>query len=413
MCVALDVQEENHSGPIDRKLIAQALQKRNFLRVAESIQISPNGRFCSIKFTTTQIISIFCTEPLTISENNYIVFKPDYKPPQTRAFIFISFLNVPLETEETEMTRYVKEYCDVHGVHYPKQHIGDITYHTGTRVYRCSNIKEHFPKAVHIFVRWVRVIYDEQPDSKRKPNNATEVDEQNESAQQNDQPSHTTPELQTITEETPESQLPIPTAINEITQNETQPTTNTTLNNVPHLTMDLTIDDFPTLTTDEIDNQSTPDKNDFSDDSMDQSPAVTSNQPLQTTFKRPREATSDSEDHLNNRTLTKEQRNTAIYVCRELHRYSFRNVDKLQNLNTDKKRRIISKAIFIELGDYDPSNEYIVNYFDSKTIRLYRKLTEKRIDIETLYSQIYNQLTKNEKPKRTKHNDSTLDTRLT
>ena len=63
--------------------------------------------------------------------------------------------------------------------------------------------------------------------------------------------------------------------------------------------------------------------------------------------------------------------------------------------------------MFIELGDYDPSNS------DSKTIRLYRKLTEKRIDIETLYSQIYNQLTKNEKPKRTKHNDSTLDSRLT
>ena len=45
----------------------------------------------------------------------------------------------------------------------------------------------------------------------------------------------------------------------------------------------------------------------------------------------------------------------------------------------------ISKAMFIELGDHDPSNEYIVNYSDSKTIRLYRKLTEKRVDIETLY----------------------------
>ena len=39
--------------------------------------------------------------------------------------------------------------------------------------------------------------------------------------------------------------------------------------------------------------------------------------------------------------------------------------------------------MFIELGDYDTSNEYMVNYSDSKTIRLYRKLTEKRIDIET------------------------------
>ena len=69
--------------------------------------------------------------------------------------------------------------------------------------------------------------------------------------------------------------------------------------------------------------------------------------------------------------------------------------------------------MFIELGDYDSSNEYIVNYSISKPIRLYRKLTEKRIDIETLYSQIYNQLTKNERPKRTKHNDSTLESRLT
>ena len=30
LCVALDVQEENHFGPIDRKLIAQALQKKSF-----------------------------------------------------------------------------------------------------------------------------------------------------------------------------------------------------------------------------------------------------------------------------------------------------------------------------------------------------------------------------------------------
>ena len=41
------------------------------------------------------------------------------------------------------------------------------------------------------------------------------------------------------------------------------------------------------------------------------------------------------------------------------------------------------------------------------------KLTEKCIDIETLYLQIYNKLTKNEKHKRTKHNDSTWDSRLT
>ena len=46
-------------------------------------------------------------------------------------------------------------------------------------------------------------------------------------------PSHTTPESLTIIMETPESQLPTPTAINEITQTETQPTTNSPTNTTP------------------------------------------------------------------------------------------------------------------------------------------------------------------------------------
>ena len=40
--------------------------------------------------------------------------------------------------------------------------------------------------------------------------------------------------------------------------------------------------------------------------------------------------------------------------------------------------------MFIELGNYDPSSEYTVNYSDSETIGLYQKLKEKRIDIEPL-----------------------------
>ena len=104
------------------------------------------------------------------------------------------------------------------------------------REYRYSDIKEHFQEAVHIFGRWVHLIYDGQPDRKRKPNNTPEVSEENESAQQNNKPSHTTLESSTTTDETSESQLPTPTTINEIPQKETQPNTNspskTTPNNV-------------------------------------------------------------------------------------------------------------------------------------------------------------------------------------
>lgn len=84
--------------------------------------------------------------------------------------------------------------------------------------------------------------------------------------------------------------------------------------------MELTIDDFPSLPTQKQENHTStkpvPNNGEFSDDSMDQSPVVIPNQPIQTTFKIPRENISDSEEPtsiLN--TLTREQRNTAIRVC--------------------------------------------------------------------------------------------------
>ena len=159
--------------------------------------------------------------------------------------------------------------------------------------------------------------------------------------------------------------------------------------------MDLTIDEFPTLPTKRPttnpSNTTPSEEADFSDDSVDQSPVITIQKPIQTTFKQPLESTSDSEEQATT-VITKDQRNTVIKECRELHKRNFRDVDKLKNINMDKKRRIISKAMSIELGDYDPSNEYIVNYSDAKTVRLYRTLTENKIDVETLYQQIQNQL---------------------
>lgn len=102
MCITQDVQKENHAAPIDLKDIAEALHKRGLLRSTDSIQISLNGRFCSIKFKTVQLMQTFCTEGLTISENNTIYFKPDYRSRLTLTYTFISFLNVLLETEEKE-----------------------------------------------------------------------------------------------------------------------------------------------------------------------------------------------------------------------------------------------------------------------------------------------------------------------
>ena len=162
------------------------------------------------------------------------------------------------------MTHYVKEYWDVHGVQDNTLHDNNtrqyIRCYTRARVYCCSNIRE-----------CVRVICDGQGNCNWKPNDISEEDEQNESAPQNDQPSHTTSKIPatiegtpashmptpTLIPETPESQLPTSTTINEIPQKIAPPITNssttTTPNNVPHSTMDLTINNFPTFTPSEID----------------------------------------------------------------------------------------------------------------------------------------------------------------
>ena len=74
-----------------------------------------------------------------------------------------------------------------------------------------------------------------------------------------------------------------------------------------------------------------------------------------------------------------------------------------RSTSRNKEKKPISKAIYIKLGDYDPSDEYVVNYSDTKTLWLYCKLTENKIDVETLFQQIHNKLNKQDKLKSTKH----------
>ena len=129
-----------------------------------------------------------------------------------------------------------------------------------------------------------------------------------------------------IIDETPIFQMPkSPTdehksTIETPTTNETTPT-----QDVPHPTMEITPDDFPSLPTQKQENHATakpvPKDGGFSDGSKYQSPAVILEQPIQTTFKIPRENTSDSEEPTSTlTTLTREQRNTI--ACQELHKYT-------------------------------------------------------------------------------------------
>ena len=147
---------------------------------------------------------------------------------------------------------------------------------------------------------------------------------------------------------------------------------------VPYRIMELTIDEFPTLPPKGLDTQTntqtTLEIGHLPGDSMNQLPAITYNQPVQATSKRPLETTSDSEDNPNTPTSTKEQQNTVIQVCRELHRCSFRD---LQNIDMGKKRRIISKAMYIEHGDYDPSNDTLITVQTQKQFDFTKNILKK------------------------------------
>ena len=196
-------------------------------------------------------------------------------------------------------------------------------------------------------------MYTGQPTRQKKPSAEPEQME-TELEQQDVTPDEQTNLSPTIIEETPTEDMPPPTTIQETPVSQ-MPQPNDTENNLdiesttpstqssretPRLSMDLRIDEFPTLPTKQPTiiptNITTTDDTEFSDDSVDQSPVVTMQQPIQTTFKRPLQSTSDSEEQ--NIKITEEQHNTVIKVCRELHRYNFRDVDKLQTNNMHKKK---------------------------------------------------------------------------
>ena len=107
----------NKKDPINIENIVETLQKRNLLRHTKTIQISSNVKFTSIQFNTSQIMETFCTEDLTINDIFQTTFIPDFQKRKRKPIksTYISFLNVPSETEESALTRFVEEYPTVAG----------------------------------------------------------------------------------------------------------------------------------------------------------------------------------------------------------------------------------------------------------------------------------------------------------
>lgn len=58
-----------------------------------------------------------------------------------------------------------------------------------------------------------------------------------------------------------------------------------------------------------------------------------------------------------------------------------------------KRRKIIAKAMLLELGPRDPSDDCVMNYKDNAILEIYKRLTERKLDKNNLYKQFYHQLT--------------------
>ena len=86
--------------------------------------------------------------------------------------------------------------------------------------------------------------------------------------------------------------------------------------------------------------------------------------------------------------------NEAARFCVQLHRNNFCDLGKMQKIPPAKRRRIIAKAMLLELAPYDPSDDaFIKNYRDNKIIEIYIRITELKLYKSNLYKQIYHQLT--------------------
>ena len=49
--------------------------------------------------------------------------------------------------------------------------------------------------------------------------------------------------------------------------------------------------------------------------------------------------------------------------------------------------------MLLELGPYDPSDEFVMNYKDELTLDIYRRLAQLDLAKNNFYKQIYHQLT--------------------
>ena len=309
----------------------------------------------------------------------------------------MSFLNVPEEADPDKMTRFTEQHFTVVAEpYYPKEDYEGLS---GTRVYQCKKqVMEHLPHEIKIFGRYVRVTYNVQLDATDVNNdNLTGPEDgirEDESIQETNKNQPNTPQPNNTTEQTTAEQqqttdpdeTPLPTDVHtpivtKSTKNSNPQQTNIIENQKTQTVITNQLKIIATTEHSPITVPETPapelEEGKITDDEDMMSPAVIPKNSFATPIIKPDAAI-----------------NEAARFCVQLHGNNFCDLGKVQKIPPAKRRKIIGKAMLLELAPYDPSDDaYIKNYRGNKIIEIYKRITELKLYKSNLYKQIYHQLT--------------------
>ena len=156
---------------INHNTVAEMLYEENLLQEIDTIQISTCHRYISICFKTREQLLEFCENEHIILTDTLATFIPD-----DYDRIRISIENLPIELPDEDVIKFLSTNVQPIGkTYYTGKRHHNKYYTTGTRVYQCIYIKEHLPRHIYQFGRYLRIRYDSQPplDSITIPQNNT------------------------------------------------------------------------------------------------------------------------------------------------------------------------------------------------------------------------------------------------
>ena len=134
------------------------LHEEKLLHEIDAIQISTRHRYASTCFKTRELLLEFCKQEHILLPGIPVQFSPDYE--RTR----ISIENIPIELPDEDVYDFLSVYATpIRKTYYTGKRHNNKYYTTGTIVYQCMHLKQHLPRHVYKFGRYLRIRCNSQP----------------------------------------------------------------------------------------------------------------------------------------------------------------------------------------------------------------------------------------------------------